>query len=213
MMLEDLIERELSDSWKAQTVVEDAGDSGIPDTVDEPVAIHESGAELHVTEIESQYIANITQQVEDEHATADVVTDGAMFDDKQNLAGWINHVCDAYDEGDTVIKAFAIIPHNGSIESIASSPLKDADWSTAPEFADVFAVYVNQIPDTVSMEDIEGDREDIVGLVYGNNEALPDSIRELGSRGEAAGSATIDVFTVTGMDLSLTDSQDSEQSQ
>jgi len=210
-MLEDLIDRELSTVWEAQATVEVAGDSGIPSDTTEPVAIHERGAELYVTTVDDQYLASIVQPVGTDRATADVVTDGITIADKQQLAGWINNVCGAYHSGESMIKAFAIVPHDGTIESIAADPLEDTLGEAAPSFADVFAVYVNQLPRTVDFDDIKESRTNIINLVYGNIEDPPEVMTELATQAEAAGSATVEVFTVTGMDISLTTPADMSQ--
>ena len=208
-MLDQLIHRELPNAWSATSALSDQK-SGIPSDTAEPVATHEQGAALYVAQVDDQYIASLVQSVYVDDVSADVVTDGVTIDDKQQLAGWINDACESYHNGDSELKAFAIVPHDGTIESIAENSLEDSLGETLPEFADVFGVYINKLPNTVSFDDIDAERASIVNLVYGNIDNPPEIMIELASSAEAAGSATVEVLTITGMDISLNNSDTSQ---
>lgn len=201
MMLAKLIESELSDSWE---YIEDSDESdaeGIGARTDGPVALHESGSELFVSKFDTMWVANVTQPVELDGVRAEPVTRSSNFVDKQELANYLNEVCDDIDAGAEATEAFAMVPHMGSINSVQSEDLSLANVDVDDvAFADVFVVHPEHLPDGVSAESFTDVRREIVDFVYGESTEVPESMQELNKESEAYGSATIGVFTVSAQD-------------
>lgn len=202
-MIETIVDRELSDAWSATGATESDDEHDSSGSTVEPVAVHEDGPELYVQVIDDMWLVNLSQRMQFDGISADVVTEGQSFEDNQQVARYINTICDAIDDGTGVIKPLAIVPHDGTIESIAVDGINSDKWTTAPNFADVFVLYPANLPDKISVGDIAADKEDIVRLVYGKQDEVPESMRTLNNTNEAFGSATVDVFTITGLDIEL----------
>lgn len=205
-MIESVINEDLSPAWEVgnpATFNEDGFD--LARSTVEPVATHEDDIELYIQRFDDEWLVNITQVVEFDGTTVDVATDGTVFDDEQTLAQYVLDACGEIDSGDGLIDAFAIVPHAGDLESVTTGGVGINGQTGLPEFADVFCVYTQQLPKRVSYDDIATEGQDIVDLIYGKTEDVPETMQVLNSSTEAVGHATIEVFTVTGEDIDLDD--------
>lgn len=200
-MLEQVVRRELQDGWDFVEDESDDDDTDIP-VDNKPVATHESGAELYVDDAgfghPAEWIVTITQPVECDGVRAEPVTFVEPFSDKQHLAAWTRETCNNISDESNAIEAIAIIPHSGTIESIDVSILDGSTdvGSETHELVDILCVYPAQLPKAISVSDIKDVRRDLVNVVYGDQDDLPESIQKLSGANEAYGTARLELFTV-----------------
>ena len=187
-MIEKLVEHRFDDDWSVEVA------NG------EKVAAHDDGAEVRIEKNGPGWLVMVSQPVESDGLRALPITHREAYKDKQKLLAFVENVANATSNGERQIDAFAIVPHIGDFESVDTDYLYDdrtsVDVLEEYGMADVFAVYPNQLPDKMSVEDLVERRQPIIDLVYGDSQEIPDEIRELSNSSEAFGKATIEVFTV-----------------
>lgn len=209
-MLEQVVRRELHDSWDYVGADSDDDDREVI-VQDGPIAQHESGAELYVDRVgfgdPSQMVANITQPVQCDGLRAHPVTIVEQFDNKQHLAKFLNDVCNGISDESNAVEAFAFIPHSGTVDSTDISVLDSntIEDEKIQELVDVFCVYPSSLPDKVGVSDLYEIRKDLIKTVYGYTDELPETANELSSISESYGEARIELYTVPARGLERVD--------
>lgn len=198
-MVIDHIQNTLHDSWACADLDDDT------DTSLDPIATHDSGSELYVHEVGRKTLVNISQTISFGNLEVDVVTNGDVFENDQEVVHFADTVCDGIESGELTITGLAFVPHDGDLDSVSTKTVGNTEWRSAPRFADVFALYSDALPSRVEISDVRDEAQDIVDMVYGKCDDIPDSVQTLNSEAESVGKTTIEVFTVTDEDVRISE--------
>lgn len=209
-MIDQVIDTGSRPEW---TVVGDVTDDG-----DEPVAVHDDGAELFVDEPArgdpASYIASLVVPVEASGVIAEVVVATESFHEQRELLGFVAELCDTYSNEALDLEAVAIVPHNGSIGTVNLDIVRDGDATqiASSQLADVFCVDTSNVPDDVDLDDIESNYPALVNYVYGLDADVDESdiVDSITESDEAYGEISLDVYTVTNEEMKLHETE-SEQ--
>lgn len=214
-MQDEQLNNELPDGWeRCGDSLGDGESYPDPTLVDgeggplRPVAEHLTGATLLLELPEENTDGTrvvLSQQLTANGWRASTTTDSAIFTDDSRALAFINEVTRGISDGDDLLQAFAIVPHDGTTPTLVDGRIPTPADISDPQFADVFAIYTERTPDVVTANALRAVAQPVVELVYGTRTDIPEEVRELPSTTDAYDSAAIQVFTVSNPDLAVMD--------
>jgi hypothetical protein len=215
--------REHTGHWRREThttdgepMAPDVEDEDVQDFVDDlfettekpsaiegvPVAEHDRGGLLYIARVSAGWVVSIVQDIEADGMTASVVTTSELAETGREAAEMWQHVATAYTSYDEEVAGFAMVGHDGNLESIDL----DAD-PLSKSFVDIFCVRRAKLHDDLSIEDVRNARDVLVKNAYGMETDIPEEMRvnEVQSS-TMAEPLPIEVFTVPATDVSRNES-------
>lgn len=211
-MIEDVVNSDRRPGWRH---VADIDSEGIAEN---PVAVHDRGAELFVDETAPRYpashIVSLSLPLSVFGVAAYVVVATESFHDQQALIGYVTELCDAFEAKDIDLEPIAIVPHNGSVGTITLDPVRDKDAETIAQspLADVFCVDRSEIDAKVEFDDIKSNYPALINYVYGLGADVDESdlVDSITSESETYDDISLDVFTVTNEEMRLESDESSD---